>query len=756
MSRVHAAAKRSPHDSAPLPGASLSRRLHRAKAELTAARAALIRRDSLHRSIIDSSRMNVAVLDEAGTIVDVNEGWHAFAKANGFAGPEHGLGSSFLGVCADAEANPRDAVDASSVSDAQRAVEDVLAGRRDSATLSEACHSPTQQRWFELSVAPTAVGDHRGAILRYLDITNRVIAERDLHRQGELLEAIGADLPIIIFQRFRRKGTWEYVYASDSVSRLFGCSADELDGYPGDRMLECVHEEDRERVARAYGESKARGGGLWRSEFRIVDGAGATRWMDAVVRIRAASGPSEAESLWVLHDVSEQKLASLRVRQAYERDDLTGLLSRAYFETLVDAALARHVKGEATYALIILDIDSFQEINEVYGRTVGDKLLTQVASALQARVRTGDVVARFEADKFAMLCETRVPGAALLVAERLVSALYRTYEMDGHRMTVTLSAGVAEPHERDVRTTVNDLLQEAESAVERARDAGGNRCLTYSAEMTRESSARVALRDGLREALERGDQFELHYQPQVDISSGRIVACEALLRWRHPADGLQPPGDFIPLAEQSGLIVPIGRWVMVEACRQFMAWREAGLPEVPISVNVSMVQFARSSVLELISHALQTTGAPPGAIDIEITETVLADCSDSFVEQLEAIRGLGVGIHLDDFGVGFSSLGYLRRLPLSFLKIDQSFVRGALTNAKDAAIVRSVVDLASRLGLGTIAEGIETAEQLTFAREAGCDAMQGYYVSPALPAAAFSRFLVDEAAPVATKILAHV
>jgi EAL domain-containing protein (putative c-di-GMP-specific phosphodiesterase class I) len=193
---------------------------------------------------------------------------------------------------------------------------------------------------------------------------------------------------------------------------------------------------------------------------------------------------------------------------------------------------------------------------------------------------------------------------------------------------------------------------------------------------------------------------------------------------------------------------------MLEACRQYVAWRDAGLPPIPISINVSVVQFARSNVLDLIAQALRTTGAPPGAIDIEITETVLADCSDRFVEELEAIRRLGVGIQLDDFGVGFSSLGYLRRLPLSILKIDQSFVRGALANPKDAAIVRSVVDLASNLGLSTIAEGIETAAQLTFAREAGCDAMQGWYVSRAMPAADFSRFLVDQAASVARRILA--
>jgi diguanylate cyclase (GGDEF)-like protein/PAS domain S-box-containing protein len=736
-----------------MPHGPLARRLRRAQVQLASAREALLRRESLHRSIIDSARMCVAVLDERGTIVDINGVWHDFAEANGYADPAHGVGRSYLEICEYAEAHPLDAGDTLRCGEAKRAVEDVLAGRRDSATFSEACNSPTAHRWFEMSVAPTDVDGHRGAILRYVDITTRVLNERNLRRQSELLKAIGADLPMVIFQRFRRGGTWDYVYATDAVSRMFGCSIDELDAYSGDRMLECIVAEDRERVESGYKETVASSGGVWRSEFRIVDGSGATRWMNAMVRIRVGGGQGETESLWVLQDVSERKLASLRIRHAYERDALTGLLSRAYFETLVGSALAHQAPGEPACALVILDIDGFQEINEVCGRATGDQVLREVAAALQAQVRNGDVVARLDADKFAVLYEARLPGAALLVAERLVSTLFRTYEIDGHSPTVTLSAGVSVPD--DFRTTVNELVQQAESAVDRARAAGGNQCLPYSAEMTRESSARVALRDGLRDALVRGDQFELHYQPQVDLRSGRIVGCEALLRWNHPVDGRQSPANFIPLAEQSGLIVPIGRWAMYEACRQYVAWRTDGLPPIPISVNVSVVQFTRSSVLELISHALQTSGAPPAAIEIEITETVLADCSDRFVEELEAIRRLGVRIQLDDFGVGFSSLGYLRRLPLSFLKIDQSFVRGAVVSANDAAIVRSIVGLASNLGLGTIAEGIETAEQLAFARAAGCDSMQGYFVSPALPAAEFSRFLVDEAVSVEQRILAR-
>jgi diguanylate cyclase (GGDEF)-like protein len=401
-------------------------------------------------------------------------------------------------------------------------------------------------------------------------------------------------------------------------------------------------------------------------------------------------------------------------------------------------------------AVVILDIDGFREVNEVYGLGVGDRLMCDVSAALLEAVRSGDVAARLEADKFGVLCEVPSADAALELARRLVGELHRTYESDGRSIAITLSAGVSSP--QHALTKVNDLLHDAESAFERARASGGNACLAYTEQMRLDSVARVGLRDALRDALEQGNQFELHYQPEVEIRSGRIVGCEALLRWRHPVDGPQSPADFIPIAEQSGLIVPIGEWVMFEACRQSAAWRAAGFLAVPIAVNVSAVQFAHSDVLALLSRALAATGLPAGAINIEITESVLVDCSDGLVEELQQIRRLGTLIELDDFGTGFASLGYLRRLPLSTLKIDQNFARGAVENASDAAIVRSIVGLASELGLRTIAEGVETAAQLAFLREIGCDEMQGYYVSPALPADAFKRFLADEAGHVAEKM----
>ncbi len=732
-------------------GAALSLRARRCSAELAAARAALERQESICGALLDSNRASVALLDEQGRIFQVNRAWDAFAEANAYKNPSHGVGRSYLKLCARAQALPKDPEDGSAAAASKKAIEDVLAGRRESASVLYPCHSPQAEAWFEMSVTGMDLGGRRGAVVRHCNVTGKTLVERETRRQSDLLQAIGAELPLVIFQRVWRDGAWDYVYESEGARELFGCAEQGLRVLQDDRIFEIVLEDDRERVARSYRDVIAGGGGVWRTEFRLVpDSDGTVRWIDAVVRLKVENG-REVESLCVLNDVSEQRLAGLRVRRAYEFDGLTGLFSRAYFETAVGEALDRYAREGRLCALVVMDIDGFREVNEVYGLSVGDELLRAVSAAILESVRSDDVVARIGADKFGVICEVVSPQEALEAARRLVEALHRTYEAGKHSITITLSAGVSSPH--NDRTKVSDLLHDADSAFERARASGKNTCLAYAEQMKLDSIARVTLRDALREALEKGDQFELHYQPEVEIRSGRIVGCEALLRWRHPIGGPQSPAHFIPIAEQNGLIVPIGEWVMFEACRQYAAWQAAGLDPVPIAVNVSTIQFTHSDVLGLIRRALAASGAPPEAIAIEITESVLVDCSTRLVDELEEIRRLGVRIALDDFGTGFSSLGYLRRLPLSLLKIDQNFARGAVENSSDAAIVRSIVGLASELGLRTIAEGVETAEQLSFLRETGCDDMQGYFVSRALPAAEFSRFLTDCAAVVAEKML---
>jgi EAL domain-containing protein (putative c-di-GMP-specific phosphodiesterase class I) len=380
---------------------------------------------------------------------------------------------------------------------------------------------------------------------------------------------------------------------------------------------------------------------------------------------------------------------------------------------------------------------------------VGDDVLRAVGMTLSKDVKGAHDVARLDADKFAFVVDVKTVEEAMALAADAVNALGRSHKIEGHSIELSVSAGVAVP--RHFTVGASDLMHDADSALERARSAGGGAFRLYSDEMGIESTARATLKEQLREAIDRGE-FELHYQPKIDLATQRVIGCEALIRWKHPAFGYQAPGRFIPIAEQSGLIVPIGAWVVAEACRQYAAWRAAGVPVVPIAVNISAVQFARCDVYELIASAMAASGTPAGGIDIEVTESLFIDCSSELVATLQNIHRLGVEIGLDDFGTGFSSLGYLKQLPLSIIKADQSFVRGAVDNASDAAIVRSIVRMTSELGLRVIAEGVETLEQVQFARAAGCAEAQGYYFSPPLMAHDFAWYLANSPRLLARKM----
>jgi diguanylate cyclase (GGDEF)-like protein/PAS domain S-box-containing protein len=687
-----------------------------------------------HRAALDSAHASIAILDEHGTIVNVNQSWHEFAEANGYATPDHGVGRNYLELCA-----PESASDGTSPIPAglRQGLEDVIAGRIGLARFEYACNAPGKQRWFEAYFTPLALGKGGGAVARHIDETARILAEQEARKDGAILAAIDAVLPVIIYQRIAKRGTWEYTFVNDRASEISGYSRS--DAMRKDFILDALHPEDRERVVQSYAHVVAEGGGVWRGEFRCIARPGGVKWLRGAVYVGVRDG-IEAESLGILHDVTDEMVASERAHFTHDHDDLTGLYSRAYFERAVSAALEQWVRLNRFFATVVLDVDGFHEVNEAYGMRVGDDLLRALGATLTSDIAGARDVARLNADKFGVIVEVETVEEALVLAADAVHALGRPRRIAGHTIALTVSAGVAVP--RHFTDAASDLLHDADSALERARDAGGAVFRLYSDEMGVESAARALLKEQLQEALDRGE-FELHYQPKVDLAGWRVIGCEALIRWKHPSFGFQAPGRFIPVAEQSGLIVPIGAWVIEEACRQYVAWREAGVPVVPIAVNVSAVQFARSDVFETIANAYAASGAPAGALDIEVTESLFIDCSSELVATLEKIHALGVEIGLDDFGTGFSSLGYLKQLPLGIIKADQSFVRGALENASDATIVRSIVRMTSELGLRVVAEGVETPEQLKFVRDAGCAEAQGYYFSPPLMASDFAWYLTN-------------
>jgi diguanylate cyclase (GGDEF)-like protein len=436
----------------------------------------------------------------------------------------------------------------------------------------------------------------------------------------------------------------------------------------------------------------------------------------------------------VLAAAIERRRSEAETRHQALHDPLTGLPNRALFRDRLQHALARSRRRNTTLAVLFLDVDNFKVVNDSLGHEAGDELLTALAPRLAEAVRSGDTVARFGGDEFVLLCEDVVDQQeALEIAERVKDCFLRPLQIAGGEHFVTGSIGVAMP------TAGHDgpesLLRDADAAMYQAKDRGRARFEVFDADMRASALKRLEMEAELRRALER-DEMRLVYQPVIDVDSGHISAVEALLRWDHPERGLVPPLEFIPVAEESGLIVPLGDWVMREAMRKAARWRELarpGEPPVVVSVNLSARQMAERDLVSSVARALEDSGVDARQIALEITETVLVQDTVVAAETLHALQELGVKLVLDDFGTGYSSLGYVKRFPLSFLKIDRSFVAELGRNGRDAAIVSAIAEMARALGARVVAEGVETEEQLAAARKLGCELAQGYHFARPLP-----------------------
>lgn len=425
-------------------------------------------------------------------------------------------------------------------------------------------------------------------------------------------------------------------------------------------------------------------------------------------------------------------------------DALTGLPNRALFEDRLAVSLSRARRAGSGVALLFLDLDKFKMINDSLGHPVGDRVLKGVAERLLACLRESDTAARWSGDEFTVLLndlgngQAEVGQGALMVAEKIRLALAEPLALDPHAVRVTASVGIALcPWDA---VTGTDLIRHADTAMYHAKGHGRDACEFFTAEMNLAMRQRLSLETGLRYAIERGE-LRLDYQPQADVATGRWVGVEALLRWEHPDQGRLLPFSFIPLAEENGQILAIGDWVLKEALRQMGAWRAGGLSVPRLAVNVSPVEIRQPDFVERIDAALKEIGPPGLCLEIEITENVLMEDSETMHARLRAIRELGVQLGIDDFGTGYSSLRYLKHWPIDIIKIDQSFIRDLSENAVDRAIVRALLTLGAALGMRVIAEGVETREQLAVLRESGCQGCQGHYFGPPMPAARFAETL---------------
>ena len=530
----------------------------------------------------------------------------------------------------------------------------------------------------------------------------------------------------------------QFLHANQAYKTLLGYTEDELRART---ISDITHPEDVAESLRLHRELMAGHRDHYQLEKRYVRGDGAIVWAHLTVAVVRDAEERGRYSVAMVEDITARKALEERLAHQAFHDPLTGLPNRALFINRLEHALARAARRAEAVTVLFLDLDRFKVINDSLGHEAGDQLLVAVAARLLGCLRTEDTVARLGGDEFTILLETLDDSRdALAVAQRIIEALQAPVTLGEHEVFVTTSIGIARGN--GGATSPSALLRDADTALYHAKQAGKARCAVFDPSMNTAAMERLALETDLRHAVERGE-FELHYQPKVELATGRLSGLEALARWWHPRRGLISPGEFIPLAEETGLIVPLGRWVLTEACRQVRLWQELALGGQPLtlSVNLSAREFLQPDLVDEVARILDESRLAPGSLKLEITETVLMAEPLFSNGTLQALKRLGIQLVVDDFGTGYSSLGYLKGLPVDMLKIDRTFVARLGLNVGDTAIVEAVITLARALGLAVTAEGVERAEQLSRLRDLGCQFGQGYYFASPLSSTAMDALL---------------
>lgn len=438
-------------------------------------------------------------------------------------------------------------------------------------------------------------------------------------------------------------------------------------------------------------------------------------------------------------DISERKAAQKQIEFLAYHDALTGLPNRLLAQDRYELAASYADREKNKVALVFLDLDNFKIINDSLGHAVGDALLTMVATRLRKCLRDTDTLSRQGGDEFLILLGGMVDFEAIsVVVEMILTRLIEPFAIEGNELSTSLSIGIAVyPDDGEDYDT---LLKKADTAMYQSKDAGRNTYRFFTEQMNVDAVEHLQIRNNLRKGLKRGE-FVLHYQPQIDLGTNAVIGAEALIRWNHPQLGMVLPGRFITIAEESALIVPLGEWILLEACRQAVAWRKAGLPELVMAVNLSSVQFKRGNLEKSVIHALSASGLDPTLLELELTESILIQDAETVLGRVQRLKSLGVKLSIDDFGTGYSSLSYLKRFSVDKLKIDRSFIRDMTDDPNDAVIVRTIIQMARNLNLKTVAEGVETERQAELLRLQHCDEAQGYHFARPMPADEFERYL---------------
>ena len=654
--------------------------------------------------MLDQIRDSVITMDLDGYII----GWNRGAELLFGYAPDEIIGKNILALYANAEED------------------DLLFNR----FLSNGSHEMTVRRrkksgevfWasVSLSVAHDETGSSTGLIGYVVDISERLAAEEKLHLHAKIFEHNSE--AILVTDAEER-----IISTNQAFSAITGYTSGETIGKRADLLgpqgnQTLLNSEIRARLDR---------GSQWSGELQFQRKNGDA--FPAEVSISSVLDAQGALShyLLVFSDITQRKEAERQIYRLAYYDPLTGLPNRTLFYSLLEQALTEAHRNQSHGALLFLDLDRFKNINDSFGHSPADLVLKEVGNRLTTTLRGEDIVSRLGGDEFVIaLFDIKRREHAGNVAQKLLAALAEPFFIEHHEVMLSASIGISIFPEdgRDTET----LIKNADVAMYRAKKQGRSTHVFYSHEMNLRSLDQLKLEGNLRRAIER-KEFRLHYQPQLDLASGRITGAEALLRWYHPEQSMISPAQFIPVAEETGLIIPIGEWVIDAACRQIREWIDCGLPPVRIAVNLSARQFS-TSLPKTVLGIIARYGIPNDSLELEITESMLMHNAESVVAMMRDFAAAGILMALDDFGTGYSSLSYLKRFPIDNLKIDQSFVRGIPGDPDDSAIARAIISMAKNLRLSVIAEGVETIEQLEFLREAGCDEIQGYYFSrPLLP-----------------------
>ncbi|HEY8940377.1 MAG TPA: EAL domain-containing protein [Cellvibrio sp.] len=560
------------------------------------------------------------------------------------------------------------------------------------------------------------------------DITQRKQQEAELRLWAKVFE--GSNEAILITDAKLR-----IVLVNNSYEKIMGFTEAEVLGVDTAKIGAQLHSHGFFRNLVSVLKER----GYWQGELinRRKNGERFPTWY-SISQVLNAEGQPE-NYIAIFSDISERKKSRERIDFLAHHDSLTELPNRALLNDRLEMAINTAKRRKEKVGILFIDLDRFKNINDSLGHAAGDQILRQTAARLSAAVRNDDTVARLGGDEFVVLLpRVRDERSLAEVAIKLREELLKPYTLEDMPLHLSPSIGIAVyPDDGDTPST---LIKNADAAMYLAKEKGRNNYQFYTPILNARTLDRLKLEYDLRSALDQ-QQFELHYQPQIDVRTQRVYGAEALVRWRHPERGLVPPNHFIPIAEEIGLIIPLGAWVIAEAARQVKRWHAAGFGDLVVSVNISALQFHQAGFLNEVQGILEQAGTAPSSLELELTESMLMSDMEVSIQVLQAFRDFGYRIAIDDFGTGFSCLNYLRRLPVNILKIDQSFVRDMQTDSASLAIVASIIRLAESLGMETIAEGVETVDESELLSHQGCSLMQGYHFSKPLPVAQFESWL---------------